>query len=119
MRGALPVTHTWAPWELLSWTGADDRGRWIPLVSPLSVSVVVVTWNGLDATLRCLESLRNQRTDGLDVELVVVDNGSHDATIGVVGALEDVRLATLPTNTGFAGASMPASAPRPATSWSC
>jgi len=66
MRGALPVTHTWAPWELLSRTSADDRGRWTRLVSPLSVSVVVVTWNGLDLTLRCLESLRNQpRVSGL------------------------------------------------------
>jgi N-acetylglucosaminyl-diphospho-decaprenol L-rhamnosyltransferase len=103
MRGALLVTHTCAPWDLLSRTCADDRGRWTRLVNPLSVSVVVVTWNGLDLTLRCLESLRNQRTDGLDVELVVVDNGSDDATVDVVGAMSDVRLVALPTNTGFAG----------------
>jgi GT2 family glycosyltransferase len=103
MHGALPVTHTWAPWELLSRRSADDRGRWTSLVNPLSVSVVVVTWNGLDLTLRCLESLRNQRTDDLDVELIVVDNGSHDATADVVGTMGDVRLVALPTNTGFAG----------------
>ncbi|MCU1432630.1 MAG: glycosyltransferase family 2 protein [Actinotalea sp.] len=69
----------------------------------LGVSVVVVTWNGLDLTLRCLESLRSQRTEGLDVELVVVDNGSTDGTAGVIGAMPDVTLVPLATNTGFAG----------------
>lgn len=69
----------------------------------LSVTVVVVTWNGRDLTLRCLESLRAQSTDGLDVELVVVDNGSTDGTVAALGAVDDIRLIALPTNTGFAG----------------
>jgi len=70
-------------------------------VSPLTVSVVVVAWNGLDLTLRCLSSLRSQRTEGLAVELIVVDNGSTDATVATLSGLHDVRLVALPTNTGF------------------
>nr|WP_255347181.1 glycosyltransferase family 2 protein [Cellulomonas sp. KRMCY2] len=65
--------------------------------------MVVVTWNALDLTLRCLDSLRGQRTDELDVELVVVDNGSADATVETLRAAPDVHLVALPTNTGFAG----------------
>lgn len=72
-------------------------------MSLLTVSVIVVTWNAVDLTLRCLESLRAQQTDGLDVELVVVDNGSTDATVATLRDLPDVRLVALPTNTGFAG----------------
>jgi GT2 family glycosyltransferase len=71
-------------------------------VNPLTVSVVVVSWEALDLTLRCLESLRVQQTDGLAVQLVVVDNGSRDATVETVGAMTDVLLVALPSNTGFA-----------------
>ena len=70
---------------------------------PLRVSVVVVTWNGLDLTLRCLDSLRAQGTEGLDVDLVVVDNGSHDGTAEALARVRDVHLVALPRNTGFAG----------------
>lgn len=69
------------------------------------VSVVVVSWNGLALTQRCLESLRGQvgPGDDLDVELVVVDNGSTDGTARALRDVPDVRLVALPTNTGFAG----------------
>jgi N-acetylglucosaminyl-diphospho-decaprenol L-rhamnosyltransferase len=72
-------------------------------VTDLTVTVVVVTWNGLELTLRCLESLRAQRTEGLAVNLVVVDNGSTDGTVDHLAEAGDVDLVALPTNTGFAG----------------
>lgn len=68
-----------------------------------SVSVVVVTWNGLDLTLRCLDSLARQEVAGRDVEVVVVDNGSTDGTVAALAARSDVRLVALGRNTGFAG----------------
>lgn len=69
------------------------------------VSVVVVSWNGLALTQRCLDSLRGQTgpDDDLEVELVVVDNGSTDGTARALRDVPDVRLVALPTNTGFAG----------------
>lgn len=72
-------------------------------MTPLTVSVVIVTWNGLDLTLRCLDSLRSQQTGALTVELVVVDNGSADETVPTLTGVDDVKLVALPTNTGFAG----------------
>jgi GT2 family glycosyltransferase len=69
----------------------------------LGVSVVVVTWNGLDLTLRCLESLRPQRTEGMDVELVVVDNGSTDGTAAALREeYRQAELLALHRNHGFA-----------------
>ena len=72
-------------------------------MSPLRVSVVVVTWNGLDLTLRCVESLLAQRTQGLDVQVLVVDNGSQDGTAEALAHRPDLRLVALPRNLGFAG----------------
>ncbi len=68
-----------------------------------TVSVVVVTWNGLGLTRRCLESLRAQRAPGLEVELVVVDNGSADGTVAALSSEPDLRVVALGRNTGFAG----------------
>ncbi|GIG36083.1 glycosyltransferase family 2 protein [Cellulomonas pakistanensis] len=68
-----------------------------------SVSVVVVTWNGLELTRRCLDSLARQDAGGRDVEVVVVDNGSTDGTVAALRGRADVRVVALGRNTGFAG----------------
>ncbi|MDH3197257.1 MAG: glycosyltransferase family 2 protein [Candidatus Krumholzibacteria bacterium] len=49
---------------------------------PPRVVVIVLTWNGRDLTLECLESLRSVRAAG--VEVVVVDNASSDGTAAAV-----------------------------------
>ena len=53
----------------------------LPLIATTTptVSVVVVTWNHLALTRWCLESLLDD-PDARDVEIIVVDNGSTDAT---------------------------------------
>ncbi len=69
----------------------------------MRVSVVVVTWNGLELTRRCLDSLRRQELDGLQLELLVVDNGSQDGTAEALKDEADLHLVALPENLGFAG----------------
>lgn len=45
------------------------------------ISVIVPVYNAKTTIRRCLDSLMNQRTDGMfDYEVVTVDDGSHDAT---------------------------------------
>lgn len=72
----------------------------------MRVAVVVVTWEALELTRRCLASLRAQETTGpgleLDVEILVVDNASTDGTAAALEA-EGVRVLALERNTGFAG----------------
>ena len=46
------------------------------------VVVVVLSWNGLEDTLECLESLRC--SDYPNTEMVVVDNGSEDGSCAVI-----------------------------------
>jgi GT2 family glycosyltransferase len=72
------------------------------------VSIVVVTYNNLDLTRRCLESLYAQ-TEWPNFEVIVVDNASSD---GTPEYLRDVRngwpgfeVILNPENAGFARAS--------------
>lgn len=75
------------------------------MAAPLPhVIVSVLNWNAASATLACLHSLLQQDTQGLRVELVVVDNGSAAADLEALRAAlpRGVRLLRLDHNTGFA-----------------
>lgn len=65
------------------------------------VSFVVLNWNGLEDTLLCLESIRNQSYT--DYEIIVVDNGSRDQQKEILRQISDITLVDLPRNTGFTG----------------
>jgi len=71
-------------------------------VSP-EVSVIIATWNGRRYLEPCLEAVAAQ--EGIEAEVIVVDNGSTDGTVDLVrGRFPHVRLVTLAENRGFAGA---------------
>ena len=66
------------------------------------VSVVVVNWNGKHHLGECLGSLRAQTFR--DVEIILVDNASHDGSREYVQKhFHEVRLIALQNNCGFAG----------------
>ena len=74
----------------------------------VSVSVVVVTWNGLRHLEGCLPRVLDQRLEGADsLELIVVDNASTDGTGEYLDALAStdrrVRVIRNARNLGFAG----------------
>jgi len=66
-------------------------------------SIVMLTMNGIDRTVRCVQSIR--RFTDAPYELIVIDNGSTDGTIGWLYEQPDVRLVCNGTNVGFAAAS--------------
>jgi GT2 family glycosyltransferase len=47
---------------------------------PPAVSVIVVTWNAVDHVDRCIEAVLGPGGEGVDLELIVVDNASTDGT---------------------------------------
>ena len=71
------------------------------------LSVVVVTWNGLDFNRLCLDSL-SARTEWPNLEIVVVDNASTDGTRELLQECirkdPRIRAILLPENRGFAAA---------------
>jgi len=65
-----------------------------------AVAVVIPSWNTLAYLPACLGSLRDQ---GVEIELLVVDNGSSDGSLEYLRQ-EGVPHVALPENAGFAAA---------------
>ena len=64
------------------------------------VSVVILTWNGVEHTQRCLASLR-RTTDFNRVHIVVVDNGSSDGTVAFLQEQQAIEVILNHANLGF------------------
>jgi rhamnosyltransferase len=58
-------------------------------------TVAILTYNGEDYLERILEQLRAQEIDG-EFEVLVIDSGSTDATLDIVGRFPEVRLHEIP-----------------------
>ncbi|MGE5645599.1 MAG: glycosyltransferase family 2 protein [Acidobacteriota bacterium] len=64
------------------------------------VSVLIVSYNRAEALRRCLAAL--ERSAGRETfEIVVVDNGSQDGSVGVIAEFPNVTPLHLPRNFGF------------------
>lgn len=71
--------------------------------APPDVTVVTVTYDAGELVRTCLDSLAAQRLGDLRMEVVVVDNASHDGTADLVARdYPWVRLVRAPRNLGFA-----------------
>nr|MBN1228344.1 glycosyltransferase family 2 protein [Anaerolineae bacterium] len=67
------------------------------------VSIVIPNWNGVEFLPTCLDSLRQQSYDR--VEIVVVDNASTDGSPELIRSqYREVNLIALEINQGFTGA---------------
>ncbi|MDG2525639.1 glycosyltransferase [Stenotrophomonas sp. HITSZ_GD] len=64
------------------------------------VSVIVLTWNGLEYTKPCLDSVL-AHTDTQLTEIVVVDNGSTDGTVEYLKQLPGIATVFNNANLGF------------------
>jgi GT2 family glycosyltransferase len=73
------------------------------------IAIVVPNWNGADRLGPCIRSLADQDHDHDRFEIVVVDNGSTDASVdvlaGLAGEIAPIRLTVVrnDVNLGFAG----------------
>jgi GT2 family glycosyltransferase len=70
----------------------------------VSVTIVVLNWNGLADTLRCLESLCRVDLGSYKIVIVVVDNASEeDPTPAITSQFPQVKILRLDENRGFTG----------------
>ncbi|MDD6481305.1 MAG: glycosyltransferase [Lachnospiraceae bacterium] len=65
------------------------------------VSIIILTWNGLDYTKKCLDSLYPTVKEIDNVEVVVVDNGSSDGTLEYLRNISWIKLIENEQNMGF------------------
>ena len=90
----------------------DEPGPLAPIVEDLRipggvasqprVSIVIPVYNKLDYTLACLDSIARQLPQ-VSIEVLVVDDGSTDATEPRLSIREDLRYLRNPQNLGFVG----------------
>lgn len=65
------------------------------------VSIIILTWNGIDYTKKCLRTLKPSVENEENVRVYVVDNGSSDQTPAYLKTLDWITLIRNDTNTGF------------------
>lgn len=66
------------------------------------ISIIVVNWNGLKDTLKCLDSLH--QLNYFNYEIIIVDNGSSDDSITVIKeSFPHIQIIETKKNLGFAG----------------
>ena len=64
------------------------------------VSIIILTWNGLDYTKKCLDSLKESAL-AAGAEVWVVDNGSDQDTLEYLHSIDWIRLVENGKNLGF------------------
>lgn len=64
------------------------------------VSIIILTWNGLDYTKQCLDSLKSS-AERFGCEVYVADNGSTDGTLEYLEGLDWIRVINNKENLGF------------------
>ncbi|MBN2169056.1 MAG: glycosyltransferase [Actinobacteria bacterium] len=72
----------------------------MPDAANTPVSIIVLSWNGLEVTRDCVSSLL-EVTSHPDFEVIVVDNGSTDGTLEYLRELPGINLIENGENLGF------------------
>lgn len=66
------------------------------------VSVIVLSWNAKEEILACVRSLLAVKTR-LPLDIVVIDNASHDGSAAALETIDGIRLIKNNDNLGYAG----------------
>ena len=65
------------------------------------VTILILTWNGLDYTKNCLNSIQQHTELDDDTHIFVIDNGSTDGTLPYLRSLDWITLIENGENLGF------------------
>ncbi|MBW7474375.1 glycosyltransferase [Paenibacillus oenotherae] len=82
--------------------GMEEIDRGTAGAGPLRrrVSIIILTWNGIDYTKRCLAMLEPTLNQSM-VDVIVFDNGSSDGTTDYLHTIPWVKVIENPDNIGF------------------
>ena len=67
------------------------------------IGVVLLNWNNAAETIACLRQLEHISYPAKKLRLIVVDNGSQDASVDQLKQYPNIQLIELAENRGFAG----------------
>ncbi|CAN5477880.1 hypothetical protein BH20VER3_BH20VER3_08510 [soil metagenome] len=71
-----------------------------PSCDQVEVSIIIPAYNQLEYTLACLASVQNN-TEGIDYEVIVVDDSSNDKTPDLLGKVKGLTYLRSESNSGF------------------
>jgi GT2 family glycosyltransferase/glycosyltransferase involved in cell wall biosynthesis len=91
-----------APVRLASEPSAGFTPFAVPRADTPRVSIVIPVYNKIDYTAACLRSLA-EHADGVPIEVIVVDDGSSDATAERLAQIDGVHVLRNERNLGFVG----------------
>ena len=99
-EGRIPFRNSWpneiTPWKMKSEKGESDSSN----SSQKRIAIVIPVFNNWFATERCLRAL--QRTTDIDLaDIVVVNDGSTDATLLQLKRFPSIRVIDTSVNMGF------------------
>lgn len=70
--------------NILSDAAIKDKAKKIIKMTAMKYSIITPVYNREDCIARCLESVVRNLKPGIEIEHIVVDDGSHDKTAEVV-----------------------------------
>lgn len=70
-------------------------------ITHLQTSAIIVNYNAGSLLYSCVNSLR---ASSQDIEIIVVDNASHDSSLNYIDHMQEVVIVRNPINVGFAAA---------------
>lgn len=72
-------------------------------MNEIKISIVLVNYNGGEFQLKCIESIKNQSYD--NIEIIIVDNHSEDGSLELLEKrYKEIDIIRLKKNIGFSGA---------------
>ncbi|MDD3998562.1 MAG: glycosyltransferase family 2 protein [Candidatus Shapirobacteria bacterium] len=66
----------------------------------MNLSIIIVTWNTADTTLKCIQSIKNNLPN-FNYEIIVVDNASTDNTLSLLEKEKNLKIVKNKTNLGY------------------
>lgn len=69
----------------------------------MKLFTIILNWNQPKLTRDCIASVKQATAKGVDLRIVVVDNGSTDNSIDILENIEGIELVRSHKNLGFAG----------------
>ena len=69
-----------------------------------NIDIIIVNWNAGEMLHACVQSVLSNKSDNLNINVIIVDNNSSDNSITLLPIINSIQIIKNSSNTGFAAA---------------